>query len=196
MKKLFFLVLLLVNINVVNAEVCDSQDMARAKELASNVSYSSNYIGNDEDYQLYEVSFSGLTGNNFYIMDSNREKKVMADGEKLLLDSGNYLLDIFYETCDDMRIKSIRVELPKFNEYSLNEECNFPEFAEHEYCDKWFSGKINDDIFYNTVDKVEDEEEKKINSTGNEFIDFIIENKYVVGGGIALFFIVIIILIV
>lgn len=177
---LVFLIVFIFNIDIVKAEMCDSVDIARAKELAKNVSYDYKYIGDDEDYQLYEVSFTGLSGNNFYIM--NEEEKVALDGDKIKLDSGIKYLDIYYEPCDDMRIKSIKIELPKFNEYSLSEYCDSSDFKNFEYCDEWYSGKVNNKIFDAAVKEYEKKIEEESKSDSDKIIETLWENKYLVGG--------------
>lgn len=183
-----------MNVDIVKAEICDTVDIARAKELASNVSYNYKYIGDDEDYQLYEVSFTGLTGNNFYIL--NGEDKVALDSVKIQVDSGTKYFDIYYEPCDDMRIKSIKVELPKFNEYSLSEYCDSTDFKDFEYCDEWYSGKVNNKIFDAAVKEHEKKIEESEKDSSDKIFEYILEYKYFIGGAVFLIIVLIVIMII
>ncbi|MEE3343655.1 MAG: hypothetical protein VZS44_06160 [Bacilli bacterium] len=183
MKKVLFLtiiVLFMINIDVVKAEVCDSNDMARVRGLAENVNYSYKYIGDEDDYQLYEVTFVGLSGNNLYVTDSTRKKKALSDSEKMLIDSGNHLLDIMYTPCN-LRVKSLKIELPVFNEYSLENYCSSSEFDDFEYCDEWYSGRINDEIFERAAEKYLEEKNAKETNNNNELLEFLLKHKLVVG---------------
>ena len=153
MKKVFYLTLFIVfmlfNINIVMAEACDSEDMARLKGLAAGVSYSSEYVGdkpNADSYQQYNVNFIGLT-NEIYVGDSHRTFSVTSDSQTIKLESGINTLEIYSKNCYDLRLKSIKIELPRFNSYSASLECEGLENSDFEMCNPWYQGEVGDDFY-------------------------------------------------
>ena len=198
MKKMFYITfffVLLFNMGVVKAEKCDDEDMARLKGLAGGVNYNSNFIGDrddSDDLQLYEVSFVGIT-DELYIGDSERSFKVTRDGEIINLSSGVTYLEIYSKYCRDLRLKSIKIDLPKFNSYSTLEECEGLQDSDFEECNPWYQGVVSNSFYDDVADyrkqsgKSEDEEEKF------NVKDYFFEHKYIfIGVGVVILFIVII----
>ena len=163
MKKINFLIILVVfSFRFVNAEVCDSNDIARLKELANNVGYNSNYVGNDvmaSSFQEYDVSFYGLT-NELYITDYDDTFEIYSNSNTRKFQSGVYDLDIYSTNCYT-RLKTITVELPKFNEFSLNLNCALYKDDNLDVCDPWYQGDIDYTVFDSLMEERAEKMKKK-----------------------------------
>ena len=161
--KRYFLTLLFVmvfslNVSSVFADVCDAEYMANLKEQVNNISIDYNYVGDirgDGDYQLYEVSFTGMI-DDIYIGTAQTEDYVYHDGEKLYVDSGNRQFYIYSTYCADYKLRTISVKLPKFNVYSLYDDCEGLE-GELEVCEPWYQGSINFSSFEQELESYYDD---------------------------------------
>lgn len=171
MKKVLFTILcllILFDIKSVNASECDSEDIDRLKGIASNITYTSDYIG-DKDMtvssQTYNVSFVGIT-DEVYISDLYHSFSVNSDNDVIQLQSGTNRLEVYSRKCDNKRLKTITIDLLKYNIYSRYEECNDIPDSELYVCDPWYQGKITDSVFYKEIDsynlKIEEESKTSI----------------------------------
>ena len=203
MRKVFYLtlcmVLMLVNIDIVDAEMCDSEDMARLKGLAAGVSYNSEYIGKSmeaDNYQQYRVNFIGLT-NEIYISDSHYTFTVNNDSQFIKLNSGNNVLEIYSRNCYHLRLKSIEVNLPKYNIYADYDVCKEEDNKDLDVCSPSYTGDISVQDFYDIIDnnytKLHKDDETIVDKIKNTIFD----NVYIVGmGGLVLSIIIVILIIV
>ncbi|MEE3344215.1 MAG: hypothetical protein VZS44_09015 [Bacilli bacterium] len=172
MRRIFlFCFLFLFGMSYVNAASCDNDDIARLKGVAFNVSYNSEYIGNksgSNDYQLYNVSFVGLT-DEIYVSDSNYSFFVYNNNEVIKMQSGNNSLEIYSKNCGDVRLKTLTINLPKFNNYSLSSDCSDIDIKEFELCDPWYQGNITDEVFRSRLNEYLDSKEVNNNVEKKEF---------------------------
>ncbi len=183
---LFLLVLFIFNISYVKAEECDNNYINNLKELANNISYDYEYIGNDDNYQLYNLSFDGVDkelyirylGINFYD-DYNFDH----------IESGVKYFDVYSSECFEEKISTITVELPVFNEYSLTGECK--EIGDNlDICNKWYQGDISSELYNMELEKYYD----SIDNT-NEIIDVFYDNYiFIIGFGTLLIILIIILI--
>lgn len=199
-KYLFWLLMILLVIFPfwnVDAEVCDAADVQRLKELSKNIVVDYQYLGDvnyDGNYQLYEVSFnfSGLDG-DVYIREVSSEKRINGENEKVYVDSGTRYFNIYSSHCADIKINSITVELPKFNEYSLTDDCQ-NQASNLEICDEWYQGKINTSTYNKIIDEYYEELEEEQNS--NDILELLKEYYLFVIIGVIVFIILIILFVI
>jgi len=182
MKKVFlsciFIILFSFNISPVFAEICDAEYMANLKEQVKNISVDYNYVGDirgDGDYQLYEVSFTGMT-KDVYIGPASLEEYVYQDGEKLYVDSGSRQFNIYSYYCADYKLKTLTVKLPKFNTYSMHDSCYGITNGELDVCDPWYQGTVSSNTFSSKVDSYFE----KLYPEEESFIDLVFENIFVI----------------
>ena len=163
MKRIGFLFVLVVfSFRFVNAEACDNNDIARLKEIANNVGYNSNYVGNDlasSSYQDYDVSFYGLT-DELYVTDYDDNFRFYSTTGSMRFQSGVITLDIYSKNCF-RRLKSIVIELPKFNEYSLSDDCVTYKDDNLDVCDPWYQGDIDYRVFNSLMEEQAKKNEKR-----------------------------------
>ena len=180
MKKIIFMVVVLFfSINYVSAVSCDNDDIARLKVLAQNVNYSSDFIGDKDgvnDFQLYNVSFSGLN-DEMYISDVKRSFFVYNDNDVIKMRSGINNLEIYSKNCGNRVLRTLTINLPIFNVYSLSEECDSIDINEFELCDPWYQGKIDSDYFSDNLNKYLKSKEKKKEENKNKS-NWFIDNIY------------------
>ena len=63
-------------------------------------------------------------------------------------------------------MRTIKLNLPKYNVYSLRKECEGINEEDLEICGKWYQGELNDEIFNKKI-KENQEEQKKIQEEEN-----------------------------
>ena len=129
-------------------------------------------------YHNYRVNFIGLT-DEIYVSDSHYTFKVLNDNEKITLQSGSINLQIYAKNCNHKRLKTITVDLPKFNEHSVHEECESEQYKSLEVCDPWYEGNINYDDFKKIIN--DNTVEEKTSFYGR-VTNFFLNNKYMVCG--------------
>ncbi|MBR3161214.1 MAG: hypothetical protein IKF19_00605 [Bacilli bacterium] len=205
MKKVFYLTLfvlfMLIDIDMVSAVSCDSEDMARLKGLAAGVSYNSEFIGDRSDvgdYQLYNVSFVGLT-DEIYVSDSHYTFKVDNDQTVINVSSGITNYEIYSKNCSDWRLKTITIDLPKFNVYSVSDECEGLQNSDFEMCNPWYSGNIDGDYFYKAISEYKDKNNLYDDDGDDEdsLVEYIKYNRniFIIGGLVLVVIIILIIFI-
>ena len=168
-------------VNVVFASACDNNDIFRLKTLSQNVNYDASYIGDNDginDYQLYSVKFSGLN-NEIYISDNRYSFFVNNDGDSINLKSGINNLEIYSKNCGDLRLRTLTINLPRFNTYSLSDAWYSIDINEFELCDPWYQGKIDSNYFSEKLDKyLEEKNEKKKDNSNRGIYDYFVNNYY------------------
>ena len=107
--------------------------------------------------------------------------------------SGVNDLEIYSKKCNDWRLKTITLDLPKFNEYSLSYDCRF-KFDDLDVCDPWYSGTVNEEYFKKVTEDFEKENENT--SILEKLEQFVLDNIIVVSIFAGLFLIVVVVVIV
>ena len=190
-----FIIIFMININMVSAASCDNEDMARLKGLAAGVSYSAEYIGDQvgaSSIQDYNVNFIGLT-DEIYVSDNHYTFKVLDDNQKIVVLSGVSKFEIYSKNCNDLRLKTITVDLPKFNVYSLKSECTLDKYKNLDICDPWYGVSLTEEVFYDTINDF-DEKVKDNNSFIDDIIELYWDNQYIFWGVIIFISLVLIII--
>lgn len=167
--KVFLLLLLMVclfNIDYVYALDCDNEDIDRLMVLANNISYDYEYVGNidfDNDYQKYKVVFSNID-KDVYV--EYRNDIAYVGNDTIYVDSGKRNFRVYSSACET-KLLTISVELPKFNERSLDEKCVFLA-GDLDVCDMWYEGDISDSDFEDIINSYNSKNEEE-----NESVSFV-----------------------
>lgn len=183
-KKYLLLIISLVSYfafsSNVNAALCDKEHINQLKELANQVEIDYEYIvDNDEDgdgeftTNMYYVGVN-LLSSELYITDG-KKKYYYNDSEagiiKLYYNSGTIEFDIYSNTCQDLILRTITINLPKFNIFSYRNECEQLKEYDLNVCDPWYQGSIDVESFNNVVSKYLN---KSVVTKDSNFIDDLI----------------------
>lgn len=181
-KILFIIICCFVYTSSVSADLCDKEHIKELKELANQVEINYEYIDYTEEiknntegeYPLnsYLVSVN-LISSELYIKYNNYDYYYTNDNNGLIefvVNSGKVNLTINSDTCAGYKLRNVSLNLPKFNTYSYRSECKELSEYELDICDPWYQGTINDNYFYNIVNKYLNVPEKK-----ETFIDKVIK---------------------
>lgn len=171
------------NVNVVNADdICSDEELAREKEIANNISYNYKFVGTDDNIagiQTYSINFSGIT-DGIYVTDTSYEYRANNDSDILYIDSGKRNFMVLSDNCFGKILRTIQLDLPKFNEYSRRIECLEDDSPEIEYCDPWYSGNITSSQFDKAVKEYKNNLENSNKSTKDKIVEFVEERYYIV----------------
>lgn len=200
MKKVLFMLFVSVmffNINIVKADdICSDEELARIKAIANNISYNYKFVGTDDNIagiQTYSVNFSGIT-NDVYITDTSYQYKANSDSDIIYIDSGKRNFMVLSDNCFGKILRTIQLDLPKFNEYSVEEECKGLE-NKVKYCEPWYQGDIGSQDFYDAIYAYNEQVENNKKTTKDKFLDIFREYYYIIIPAIFLLFIIILFII-
>ena len=172
MKRNLFLVIItllfIFNINCVKAETCDNADIERLKQLANMVDISYEWYYNDYyNYGSYDVNIYNIT-DELYIVDEDKNEYRYSDVNEsgFIYDSANDGTTTYkvYSASCNKKLRSITVDLPKFNFYAYYDECEGISGDELDVCDEWYSGDLDYNTFISKVEQYnnsEDNNERK-----------------------------------
>ena len=162
---LFFILLLVPTINV--QAKCMYSDIAELKKIAANVNYSYTYrIENDK--ALFDITLTNLTPEIYFVDNITENSYKNKTGEIVLknYNSGTSIIYNFYPNdndCIDTVLYTIRVTLPKYNEFYNSPIC--ADAQEYSLCQRWSSHNLD----YNTfVDKISQYKSQKQMQQQNE----------------------------
>lgn len=202
MKRVLFILLFIImffNVNVVNADdICSDEELAREKEIANNISYNYEFIGNKDvmvSYQTYNVSFTGIT-DDVYITDDSNSFYAQSDSDVIQIQSGKRNIGIISKNCSIGRLRTMQIDLPKFNEYSEEKVCSKEEYKKLDYCNPWYQGDIDDDVFEKTISNRKLEIDNSNKSFFTKVYDYFSSHLYYTVGGIIVIIIVLVIIVV
>ena len=181
-KKCLILIISLVSYFAfttnVDASLCDKEHLSQLKELANQVEvsyeyidYSDNVVNDDgeiyDNIDIYDNSEEfvvnsylvsvNLISDELYIVDEYNNKYYYEQSEngmlKLTVNSGVVEFTIHSWRCADYKLKTVKLDLPKFNVYSYRSECKELEEYEIDVCNPWYQGTITDSSFSKTIDE-------------------------------------------
>lgn len=165
----------------VSAATCDSNDIARLKEIAKNVTVTYEYDRESSDlgsFGLYLVTVSGLTEEIYGIVDLGSEQKgfFYTDDNSGVVEkhftNGSNKLNIYSTDCQEV-IRTIKVELPYYNDFSTYEQCDGISGDELYVCNEFLDKQISYSTFENEIKKYKNnlkEEVKKTNVYSKWFL--------------------------
>ena len=184
MKKIIVVIgIFLLSIsNVYALNECTSSEQARLRELANNINFT-------YEYELLEFDTEGIDGGSpqdayFKITAHNLTDELIVsvkDSDDLKFTKTNETLSGFYNgtdvniefkaytknMCSGKTILTKTIKLPKFNLYSLRDECK--EYKDFKYCSEYGNYNITDETFLSELEKYKkgDTKEEK-NDEGEE----------------------------
>lgn len=184
-KKYLIIIISLVSyfafVSRVDASLCDREHISQLKELAEHVEIDYEYVvDNDEDgdgefiTNVYYVEVNLLSEelylndrkNTYYFTDSENSKL------KLYYNSGTVDFDIYSNTCQDFILRTITINLPKFNIFSYRPECEQLKEYDLNVCNPWYQGDLGEHSFSRAISKYLN---KPVITEESDFIDNIIE---------------------
>lgn len=207
MKKFLFVLVfaLFVNVSFVNAEACDNNDISRLKVLANDVDIT--YVYNDDIYDsdgfkiydTYKVTIYNMT-DELYIKETKTNFDLsnypVQDGT-LVIDrmfSGKKTFKVYSKNCERV-LKTYYVDLPKFNYYSTDSNCEGKE--DLKICQKFYdtSNMTYDEFFYKVTSSENNVDEKDKDDEDNQIIQFLKNNYIYIGIGVVALAVLVVILI-
>ena len=144
-KKIFFILFMLLfyktNIHALTYGGCDFSDVARMKQVVTNVSITYDYkIVNNKAY--FDVTISNLT-NDIYIKDNyaNKEYYKFTNGELVIHNVSDGSISLKFNSnkkeCKGLLLGTKYEQFPIYNKYYNNDVCKDMEgFSQ---CEKWVS---------------------------------------------------------
>lgn len=202
-----FIMFMLFNIGIVKADICDSNDIARLKEIAKNVSVSYEYINNEnEDVQeeknepseegtltivnTYNIEISNAT-DEIYLKDENGNEYHLSDSINGVIsttaNAGTVKYYVYSSNCFNKLLRTITIELDKYNVYANYKECEGISSEELEICDKWYQGNLDYDTFMKKIEEYNTNQ----NSIKNNYMKYL----YIVVSGTVLIILIVILVI-
>lgn len=157
--------------------LCDTSELARLKELASNINTSYDYrIENSKAYFdiIFNNVFSDLilvdpNGNQYYYDNYNKGQFIFNNYAQ----NNKYKFDIYSnsESCYDEYVSTIYVNTPTYNPYYQLSVCD--DAKEYELCQRWVSHSLNRLEFIENVNNYKIEKNKTIIDEDNNKISTI-----------------------
>ena len=204
---LIIITFMLSLMNNVYAEDCDSTDIKRLRVLANDVDISYEYNDDiyDNDgfkiYDTYKIVVSNLS-DELYVIESKTNLDLrsysVVDGSITIdrLYSGKKNFKIYSKNCSNKMLRNYSVNLPKFNNYSTDPNCEGHE--DIEVCQKFYDSSNID--YYEFMEMINNSDNKDADDNKskdeNKYIKFIKDNYiYIsIGGGVLIIIIIVLII--
>lgn len=177
MRKIVMLLVVIFSFVIfsdeVSAEICDSADIKRLEKLADMIDVSYEYIDNEvdsnteDDYAIidsYRIFVSNLN-QELYIKKGLYEYRYSDAVEGTLMftsNSGQMQMLVYTDRCPGKVLKTITLDLPKFNVYSYRRECKELEDLNLDFCDEWYQGYLDDRIFNEFIEPYINQDEVEV----------------------------------
>ena len=179
----------------VYAAVCTDEEMDSLELLADRIKVSKEFTQSDEGRHGFELNAYNLS-NKLYIQLPSGLQVLTNKTESYL---GNFWQDQELEleiyasdnsNCGDELLRTIKVKLERFNEYSKREECK--NYQNLDICKQWGdTSKVSEEDFLKLI-KDADKTSEEVESSST-IIDFIKSNIiYIIGGVVFLITLIII----
>jgi len=182
----------------VDASVCDNEHISQLRELAKQVDVSYEYIDASEDenddgefsINQYIVSVN-LISDELYLSDGKNDYYYSNGLVNFITNAGNMKLYIYSTRCADIKLRTISLSLPKFNVYSLRDECKKLEEHDLDVCDPWYQGVISEKTFENIVSKYINDDMSNDSNFVDKIFEFLKSYYLYIIGGLILFCLII-----
>ncbi len=140
MKKIYYFIIILFtmfsHINNVRAKQCTSEEIATYREKANNIILSQKFIDGEEKERHFVMSLYNVE-EDFFVVESKHPTKIARIDENNKVINFlryNVMVSVDYEfliflndpQCYEEAIRSIKIKVPRYNEYSTLEWCNIP----------------------------------------------------------------------
>ena len=169
---------------------CSYEREAELSRIAANVQFSYTYTVDENGEPIFTVNINNLT-NDIYVKDSTGsglfQPVISGTGEKKLsyAAGSSVTFDIYSNdsSCYGEKLSSMYVNLPQFNYYSTNEECQkYPDFK---YCQVWLNTSITPTQFQNELTQYQGQIDDQTNTIKKQSIwvilkDFWNDNKVLI----------------
>lgn len=206
-------VLFLCFSKAVKAESCDEEDIQRLKVIANNIEITYEYNDDVKDvnglkvYDTYTVHFNNMS-DEIYIIETKSDKMYyyteIKDGYLTFgnINSGQKIFK-FYSTKCDKALGTKNIDLPKFNYYSTDPNCEGKE--DLEICQKFYdTSNLEYSDFYNKIVEYENAGEQNVDDESddenNQFIEtaiqFVKDNYIYIGIGVVAIVLIIVLLVI
>ena len=215
MKKLIHLVFMIMIFTFTTFYVqadCTSEEISSLKKEAEKIRVTYKHLGAIEDdegiivYDKFNVTFKNVNADLYiglfdFSYTNHPENGIIVD----TFTTGNWNFEIYSDKCE-MKIKEIKVVLPRFNVYSLDPLCEDIDGDDFALCGKYYNYDISYSSFKERVtnyrnthkivsnsDSKIDNSEKKITYYLKCIVKFIIDNYIIFGITIAVLIAILII---
>ena len=155
MKNIKYIVFLLIlfNFNVfyVNAS-CTNEEINDLKNITDNIKITYRYLGKIEEEEgvfdnQYEVVIKNVDDDLYISLYNDSEVLTPTNGEIVsTFNNGTWNFDFFSKKCD-IKIDTIEIFIPRFNEYSLDPLCEGIDGDDFPLCGKYYEYKVDYDNF-------------------------------------------------
>lgn len=180
---------------------CSNADMLNVKRDALKVTIDYELDKDPENVGLFNITINGLTEDlsihekvtNMYNdwNDTNETGKLTFQ-----LTGDNYEFKIYYNMCSDKSIRTMQLNLPKYNYYADTPSCENISKEDLEVCDEWYQGDLDDETFnkiisdYNKKNEEQKKQEQQENTILNKIIKFL-SNYYLYIIGVIILIVII-----
>ena len=180
---------------------CSNADMLNVKRDALKVTIDYELDKDPENVGLFNITINGLTEDlsihekvtNMYNdwNDTNETGKLTFQ-----LTEDNYEFKIYYNMCSDKSIRTMQLNLPKYNYYADTPSCENISKEDLEVCDEWYQGDLDDETFnkiisdYNKKNEEQKKQEQQENTILNKIIKFL-SNYYIYIIGVIILIVII-----
>ncbi len=202
-KHLILTTLLFLTITpkVYAREYCINEDISSVKRDAQKITIDYELDKDPENTGLFNITINGLTEDlsvyekvtNIY----NDWSNINENGKLTFqLPGDSYEFKIYYNTCSDKPIRTIKINLPKYNYYAESSSCENISKEDLEVCDEWYQGDLDDETFNKIISdynkKLEDQkkQEQQENTILNKIINFL-SNYYLYIIGVIILIVII-----
>lgn len=177
-------------------------EVKRLKDANGKYTGKYNLVFNNVDEDLYlQDKFTKIKYNYGIIDDEMIENNIMDDEEideseieiveEIMAENGiltikdvegrNIEFNVYYRTCDSEFMRSIKIDLPKYNAYADNPLCEGISEEEIEMCGSWYQGEVTEETLKEKVEEYKEKlkqqeiEQEKNDTTINKIKDFLLK---------------------
>lgn len=179
MKKfywLFMLFFLIISIPDSVKAYCDYNELARLKNIASNVTHSVEYIEKEDTVEFIvtlvnlhpDIYIKDVNKNSFYYYDNaGKETHEIVINGYIPGNTIKYeIYNVQQQFCDNQVLLDKYVTLPPYNPFYDDSACVGAE--EYRLCQKWTEVKVDYVTFKKEVEKYKRERDKNLNEEPND----------------------------
>ncbi len=174
----FFCLAFLFMNQCVFAAYCGKDDFERIKNVANDISIEYSLREDSDVKGMYDIIVTGLTS-ELYIKETSHDIVIAYDGT----DNGTYILEgisgdnytfeIYYERCASTLVRTITLNVPKYNSLSESPLCDGISGEDLDVCDEWYQGDLDEDKFNESIEEYNKNLQKEqIEETFNKVIEF------------------------
>ena len=205
---IFTILILLTNIFIIDAS-CTEEEISNLKKEVEKIKITYKHMGKVEyeeytAYNIFEVTVKNLT-EDFYIKITELEEEIKVfptNGEgKLKIYNGSWNFYVYSNKCDT-KLDTIKVVIPRFNEYSLDPLCEGIDGEDFPLCGKYYEYNVSYSNFkervtyYRDTHNIKKEDINRENKNNNNYIEYLISyllnyRLYIIIGLIAILLILI-----